>query len=56
MGASAIGIGFVLQPELEYLDLLAPVFGALVDYFEIAPETTWWATEEGGAAPQWVLC
>jgi uncharacterized protein (UPF0276 family) len=51
MGASAIGIGFVLQPELEYLDLLAPVFGALVDYFEIAPETTWWATEEGGLLP-----
>ncbi|MEZ4384862.1 MAG: DUF692 family protein, partial [Nannocystaceae bacterium] len=42
-----VGVGFVLQPEDAYLELLEPVFGELADYFEIAPETTWWAEADG---------
>lgn len=42
-----IGVGFVLQPEEAYLELLAPVVGPRVDYFEIAPETTWWPEADG---------
>lgn len=42
-----VGVGFVLQPEEAYLELLAPVVGPRVDYFEIAPETTWWPHEDG---------
>lgn len=42
-----VGVGFVLQPEEAYLELLGPVFGAGADYFEIAPETTWWPEEDG---------
>ncbi|MCA9658337.1 MAG: DUF692 family protein, partial [Myxococcales bacterium] len=42
-----VGVGFVLQPEDAYLELLGPVFGELADYFEIAPETTWWAAADG---------
>ena len=49
-GATAggrVGVGFVLQPELEFLELLEVSFGAHADYFEIAPETTWWAAADG---------
>ena len=42
-----VGVGFVLQPEERYLELLEPVFGELADYFEIAPETTWWGEADG---------
>jgi uncharacterized protein (UPF0276 family) len=42
-----VGVGFVLQPEEAFLGLLAPVVGPRVDYFEIAPETTWWPGEDG---------
>lgn len=42
-----VGVGFVLQPDLEFLELLEPAFGAHADYFEIAPETTWWPQPDG---------
>lgn len=42
-----VGLGFVLQPEELFLELLAPVVGPRVDYFEIAPETTWWPEVDG---------
>ncbi len=42
-----IGVGFVLQPEFDFLELVGPIVGELADYFEIAPETTWWANEDG---------
>lgn len=41
------GVGFVLQPEDAFLELLEPVVGPRVDYFEIAPETTWWPAADG---------
>jgi uncharacterized protein (UPF0276 family) len=44
-------VGFVLQPDLEFLALLGPVFGAHADYFEIAPETTWWPELDGRLTP-----
>lgn len=53
-GATAggrVGVGFVLQPDLEFLELLEVSFGAHADYFEIAPETTWWPEEDGTLAP-----
>lgn len=45
--SARVGVGFVLQPDLEFLDLLEVSFGAHADYFEIAPETTWWPEEDG---------
>lgn len=36
----AVDVGFTLQPEAEFLQRLAPVLPR-VDYFEVAPETTW---------------
>jgi len=38
----AVDVGFTLQPEAAFLDRLAPLLGR-VDYFEVAPETTWFA-------------
>ena len=43
-------IGFSLQPEAAFLGLLEPLLHEHVDYFEIAPETTW----RLGAAGEWV--
>lgn len=37
-----IGVGLTLPPDEEFLDLVAPLLPDAVDYFEIAPETTWW--------------
>ena len=37
-----VDVGFTLQPEAEFLDRLVSVLGQ-VDYFEVAPETTWFA-------------
>src|SRR5262245_32003036 len=34
-------VGFSLQPDAEFLALLEPVLRDDVDYFEVAPETTW---------------
>jgi uncharacterized protein (UPF0276 family) len=36
-----IPIGFSLQPELRFLELLDEVLREQVDYFEVAPETLW---------------
>ena len=37
-------LGITLQPEKEYLALLDPLFrGELVEYFQVAPETTWYS-------------
>jgi uncharacterized protein len=35
-----VPIGFTLQPEWEFLELVSPLFER-VDYFEVAPETLW---------------
>lgn len=40
-------VGFTLQPDDEFLDRCAPLFGEC-DYFEVAPETTWF--EDAGGA------
>jgi len=40
-------IGITLQPEQRYLDLLEPLFFDDADYFEIAPETTWFVRPDG---------
>jgi uncharacterized protein (UPF0276 family) len=45
LGHSAVGVGLSLQPDLQYLDLVAPLLPC-VDYFEIAPETTWLAPKD----------
>ncbi|MBZ0153306.1 MAG: DUF692 domain-containing protein [Planctomycetes bacterium] len=47
---SRVEVGFSLQPDAEYLDLLGPVLPE-VDYFEVAPETTWRRDEAGRWAP-----
>ena len=47
---SLVEVGFSLQPDAEFLDLLAPVLPE-VDYFEVAPETTWRRDEAGRWAP-----
>jgi uncharacterized protein (UPF0276 family) len=44
-----IGVGLTLQPDEEYLELVAPLLPS-VDYFEIAPETTWWEAPAAAAA------
>jgi uncharacterized protein (UPF0276 family) len=46
-----IPLGFTLQPDDEYLDLLGDLLAHDVDYYEIAPETTWWADEAGCLHP-----
>jgi hypothetical protein len=42
-----VELGFTLQPDDDFLDRCAPLFGR-ADYFEIAPETTWF--EDAGGA------
>ena len=44
---SAPRIGITLQPERRYLELLEPLFVDEADYFEIAPETTWFVRPDG---------
>jgi uncharacterized protein len=34
-------VGFTLQPEREYCELLEPLFLEDAEYFEVTPETTW---------------
>jgi uncharacterized protein len=34
-------IGFTLQPEEQYIELLGAVLREVPDYYEVAPETTW---------------
>lgn len=36
-----VPVGFSLQPDLAFLGLLEPLLFDDVDYFEVAPETTW---------------
>ncbi len=43
---SPVGVGFVLQPDEEHLERTAPLLD-LVDYLELAPETTWTLDREG---------
>lgn len=42
-------VGLTLQPDEDYLGLLEPLLHRAVDYFEVAPETTWWAPPEAAA-------
>jgi uncharacterized protein len=49
--ASRVGVGFTLQPEAAYLDLLGAVIHELPDYYEVVPETTWKPDGKGGFAP-----
>jgi uncharacterized protein (UPF0276 family) len=43
-----IGVGYTLQPDTLALDLLEPWLADEVDYFEVAPETLWYETPDGG--------
>jgi uncharacterized protein (UPF0276 family) len=43
-------VGISLQPEVAFLELLAPVL-ADADYFEVAPETTWRRGADGSWQP-----
>jgi uncharacterized protein (UPF0276 family) len=42
-----IAVGFTLQPDPEFLDLLDPLLREGPDYFEVAPETTWREQPDG---------
>lgn len=42
------GVGFTLQPEAAFLDLLGEVLWCEADYYEVAPETLW-RSSHGGA-------
>ena len=42
-----VGVGFSLQPEEAFLDLLGDVIRREPDYFELAPETCWAPERDG---------
>ena len=44
-------VGFSLQPDVGMLGLLEPLFAEHVDYFEVAPETTWRRGDDGSWQP-----
>jgi len=44
-------VGFSLQPHVGTLGLLEPVLHEHVDYFEVAPETTWRRADDGRWQP-----
>src|SRR5438552_248889 len=46
-----VALGLTLQPEAEYLELLDQTLRADVDYYEVAPETTWRTDESGRLLP-----
>jgi len=46
-----IPIGFTIQPEERYLELLDSVIREVPDYLELSPETTWRPAPAGGFAP-----
>lgn len=46
-----LGVGFTLQPEARFLELCASLLREEVDYYEVAPETTWAADETGAFRP-----
>lgn len=46
-----IPVGFTIQPEERYLELLDAVIREVPDYLELVPETTWRPAPDGGFAP-----
>jgi uncharacterized protein (UPF0276 family) len=46
-----IPIGFSLQPDAEFIDLLEGLLRTSIDYYEVAPETTWAVAPSGEFAP-----
>ncbi len=44
-------VGFTLQPELRYLELLDEVIRELPDYYEVTPETLWFGRSDGTVRP-----
>ena len=46
-----IAVGFTLQPDPEFLDLLGDLLRSEPDYFELAPETTWREHPDGTLLP-----
>ena len=44
-----VGIGFALQPDHAYMELCGGLLREEVDYFEVAPETTWKAGRPGSS-------
>ena len=44
-------VGFTLQPNTQFLDLLEGVAGEGADFFEVAPETLWYFDSEGRQGP-----
>lgn len=46
-----VAVGFTLQPEHRFLDLLDEAVLPLADYFEVAPETLWYFNRQGEFAP-----
>jgi uncharacterized protein (UPF0276 family) len=42
-----VAVGFTLQPEVEFLDLCDRLIRDEVDYYEVAPETTWRLRPDG---------
>ena len=44
----SVGVGFVLQPDVEFLELCASIIEReAISYFEVAPETLWVESEDG---------
>ncbi|MFN3200261.1 MAG: DUF692 family multinuclear iron-containing protein [Bradymonadia bacterium] len=46
-----IALGFTLQPDEGFLDLLADLIEHVPDVYEVAPETLWYADEDGTLHP-----
>ena len=46
-----ISIGFTLQPDELFLDVLDDLIEHEVDYYEVAPETLWWVDSGGHLLP-----
>jgi hypothetical protein len=44
-------VGLTLQPDPVFLDLLDETISSDVDYFEVAPETLWFADADGAVRP-----
>ncbi len=42
-----VALGFTLQPEADFLGRCDGIIRRLVDYFEVAPETTWYEGRDG---------
>jgi uncharacterized protein (UPF0276 family) len=48
---TVVPIGFSLQPDAEFMELVDPLLCGSVDYFEVAPETLWRVDANGSLAP-----